>query len=247
MPSACAAASRSSSTCPISSTTCAAWSRTIFRPTPPSRPPACIVACRPPRSASSCLSAAATPTSSCLRCRPSPPSSPCWASGSAPWSRAGPKKSEGDRCHLSELDRGAPTGGPFRGDPPPLLRRQGPGPDRAVLARRQEPSGHSGGRPRLQAVGEVDPLRHLLTRSEEVELLFHRLEGDERFHRGSAGPVVAGESGPLSPDPQAVARPGQRAGEPQPPQPVHLSASAMGASDPTDVGAGLLSAVPQQV
>src|SRR5262249_4490295 len=25
----------------------------IFRPTPPSRPPACIVACRPPRSASS--------------------------------------------------------------------------------------------------------------------------------------------------------------------------------------------------
>src|SRR5262249_26763573 len=32
-----------------------------------------------------------------------------------------PPKSEGDRCHLSELDRGAPTSGPFRADPPPLL------------------------------------------------------------------------------------------------------------------------------
>src|SRR6516162_1393360 len=34
-PSACAAASRSNSTCPLSSTTCAAWFRTISRPTPP--------------------------------------------------------------------------------------------------------------------------------------------------------------------------------------------------------------------
>ena len=39
--------------CPISSTTFAVWSRTTFRPTPPSRPPACIVAYQPPRSASS--------------------------------------------------------------------------------------------------------------------------------------------------------------------------------------------------
>ena len=53
MPSACADASRLSSICPISSTTFAVWSRTTFRPTPPSRPPACIVAYQPPRSASS--------------------------------------------------------------------------------------------------------------------------------------------------------------------------------------------------
>ena len=53
MPSAGAGRSRLSSICPISLTIFAAWSRTIFRPTPPSRPPACIVAYRPPRSASS--------------------------------------------------------------------------------------------------------------------------------------------------------------------------------------------------
>ena len=46
-------ASRSSSICPISSMISAAWCRTISKPTPPSRPPACIVACRPRKFASS--------------------------------------------------------------------------------------------------------------------------------------------------------------------------------------------------
>ena len=53
MPIACADASLLSFICPICSMTFAASFRTICKPTPPSRPPACIVAYRPPRSASS--------------------------------------------------------------------------------------------------------------------------------------------------------------------------------------------------
>src|SRR5947209_19679736 len=59
--------------------------------------------------------------------------------------------------------------------------------------------------------------------------------------------MVARESRALPPNPQVTARPGQRTGEPQPSQPVHLSAGPLGASDTTDGGTGLLSALPQQV
>src|SRR3954471_2832237 len=116
---------------------------------------------------------------SCPPWPPSPPSSTSSASACAPSSRAGPKKSEGDRCHLGELDGGPSASGRLGRHPPPVLRRQGPRTHRAVLARRQEPPRYQGRRPRLQALGEVDPLRHLLTRSEGVEFLFHLLEGDE--------------------------------------------------------------------
>src|SRR3954452_12012503 len=94
-------------------------------------------------------------------CEPSPPSSISSASACARSSRAVPKKSEGDRCHLSELDRGPPPRGPLGGDPPPVLRRQGSRHHRARLAGRQEPPWDPGRRPRLQALGKVDPLRHL--------------------------------------------------------------------------------------
>ena len=147
----------------------------------------------------------ATPTSSYLPCKPLPPSSTSWVSGCARLSKAGPKKTEGDRCHLSELDGSASTCGPFRGYPPPILRRQSPRSHRAFLAWRQEPPWDQGRRSRLQALGKINSLRHLLTRSEGVELLFHFLEGDQRFHRGSSRPVVAGESRTLSPDTQVIA------------------------------------------
>src|SRR4051812_39274833 len=181
---------------------------------------------------------------SCHPWPPSLPSSTSSASACAPWSRAGPKKSEGDRGHLPELDGGPSASGRFGRHPPPVLRRQSPRPHRAVLARRQEPPWYQRRRPRLQAVGEVNPLRHLPTRSEGVELLFHLLEGDERLHRGPAGPMVARQSRALPPNPQVTPRPGQRAGESQPSQPVHLSAGPLGPSDATDGGTGLLSALP---
>ena len=147
----------------------------------------------------------------------------------APWSRAGPKKSEGDRCHLPELDRGAPAGGPFRGDPAPLLRRQGPRPDRAVLPAARPAGALGGAEPRLQAVGGVDPLRHRscpIRRSSNFYFTASKVTSDfivdrlDQWWQANRGRY---------PRIRKSARPGQRAGEPQPPQPVHLSAGAMGA------------------
>src|SRR5512135_444831 len=99
----------------------------------------------------------------------------------------------------------------------------------AKLLRHRQPKGPATDRPSLN---------HRVT----PRLYF--LEGDERFHRGSAGPMVARESRALPPNPQVTARPGQRTGEPQPSQPVHLSAGPLGPSDATDSGTGLLSALP---
>src|SRR5262249_486788 len=164
-------------------------------------------------SASSSSNARATPTGSYPACKPSASSSTSWASASAASSRAAPKKSEGNRCHICQ----------FSGGPSPRRRRGGhlaavagrqgprphsPRPDRPLLARRQEPHRPQGGRPRLQAWGEADPLRHLPARPEGAELLLHLLEGDQRLHGGSAGRVVAGE--PVAPPQgaQAVAGPG---------------------------------------
>ena len=125
---------------PSASTTFAASSRTTSRPTPPSRPPGCIAACPPPRSAGSSSNARATPTSSCPACKPSPPSSTPWASACARWPSAAPKKSEGNRRHLSPTSRQVHQQAAASEDNPAAVAgRQGPSPDRPVLAWRQEP------------------------------------------------------------------------------------------------------------
>src|SRR6266567_960231 len=204
------AASRPSFTCPISFRTSAILLKTTSRPIPPSRPPACTAACRPPRSASGLSNAKATPTSNYHVCRPSGPSSTSWASASARSSRAAPKKSEGNRCHLWQLAGDASAGCWPRGHAAAVPGRQGARPDRPVLPRRQEPPWHPGGRPRLQTLGKADPVRHLLARPEGIEPVFHLLEGDERLHRRSPRSVVAGESATLPHRASLAAGLGQR-------------------------------------
>src|SRR5262249_10618377 len=222
------AASPPSSTCPISFRISAIWSETNSRPTPPSRPLGCIAASRQPRSASNSSNEKSIQIKTCHPYKPSASSSICWVSASAPCSRVAPKKSEGYRRDLPESRGGPPAGDRFGRHPASVAGCQSSGAHRSLRAGRQEPSGHPGRRPRFQALGEVDPLRHLPTRSEGVELLLYLLQSDQRLHRGSVGPVVAGESAALPEDPQAVAGPGQRPGESQPTQSVHLSLGAVG-------------------
>src|SRR5262249_40647017 len=151
----------------------------------------CIAGCPRPKSASSSSSARTTPTSSCPPCKPSGRSSTAWASASALSSRVAPKKSEGDRRDLRELAASPSASGLLPDDPARVFRRQGAGPDRPVLAWRQEPGWQEGGRPRLQGEGQVHPLRDLPAGLQGPEPVLHGLEGDQRLHRGPIGPMVA--------------------------------------------------------
>ena len=184
MPSACADASRLSSICPISSTTFAVWSRTTFRPTPPSRPPACIVASSAPRGPQAVdrtrrlhRRAVAFRANHYLQAqRPGfPVAHGC--------QKPAPKKlKETDAIfqNLTEVhQRAARSEDTLRlscdAKAPVLI-----GPfSRGGKSRR----GTKGADHDFKPWGKINSLRHLLTRSEGVELLFHFLEGDQRFQR----------------------------------------------------------------
>src|SRR5437764_1354563 len=83
------------------------------------------------------------------------------------------------------------------------------------------------------------PLLDLSAGFQGAELVLYPLEGDQRLHRGSVGAVVARETTALPEGRHVVAGPRQRTGEPQSPQSVPLSASAVRAGDPTDDRAGV--------
>ena len=86
---------------------------------------------------------------------------PAGLSASPRWPSAAPKKSQADRCHLRATEAGQPRGRSGRRHAPDLDRRQGDGPHRPLLPPGQEPHQDQGCGPRLQARGDVDPLRDL--------------------------------------------------------------------------------------